>query len=98
LTCIYQVIGAALLLTGGLFVAYAGIQRLKLTLLWDSLVYGSVPLMDVLKKIPSQVDFWLCFYLAFTVSSMMPPSASDRRGWLPVIIVIVVLLGMALLG
>jgi hypothetical protein len=91
-------IGAAPLLTGGLFVAYAGIQRLKLPVLWDSLAYGSQPLREALAVIPAQVDFWLWFYLAFTVSSMMLPSASDRRGWLPLALVVGLLVGMALLG
>jgi hypothetical protein len=91
-------IGAAPLLSGGLFVAYAGIQRLKLTLLWESLAYGSLSIKDALTTIPVQADFWLWFYLAFTVSSMMLPSASDRRAWLPLMLVVVGLAGMALLG
>jgi hypothetical protein len=91
-------IGAAPLLTGGLFVAYAGIQRLKLTLLWDSLVYGSLPFKDAIATITGRADFWLWFYLAFTVSSMMLPSASDRRAWLPLTLVLIVLIGMALLS
>jgi hypothetical protein len=33
---------------------------------------------------PAQSDFWLWFYLTFTVSSTMMPSASDRHAWLPV--------------
>ena len=91
-------IGAAPLLSGGLFVAYAGIERLQLTLLWDSLVYGSLPFKDALTAITGQADFWLWFYLAFTVSSMMLPSASDRRAWLPLTLVLSVLVGMALLS
>jgi len=92
------IIGAAPLISGGLFVAYAGIQRLKLPLLWDSLVYRSLPFKDVLVTITGQADFWLWFYLAFTVSSMMLPSASDRRGWLPLTLTVVVLIAMALLS
>lgn len=91
-------IGVAPLLTGGLFVAYAGIQRLKLPLLWDSLASGNIPFTEALAAIPAQADFWLWFYLAFTVSSMMLPSASDRRGWLPLALVLGVLIGMALLS
>jgi hypothetical protein len=91
-------IGAAPLLSGGLFVAYAGIQRLKLPLLWDSLANGILPLKGALAAISGQADFWLWFYLAFTVSSMMLPSASDRRAWLPLTLTIVMLIGMALLG
>ena len=92
------IIGVAPLLSGGLFVAYAGIQRLKLPLLWDSLASGNIPFKEALAAIPTQADFWLWFYLAFTVSSMMLPSASDRRAWLPLTLVVVVLISMALLG
>jgi hypothetical protein len=92
------IIGVAPLLSGGLFVAYAGIQRLKLPLLWDSLASGNLPFEEALAAIPTQADFWLWFYLAFTVSSMMLPSASDRRAWLPLTLVVVVLISMALLG
>ena len=91
-------IGAAPLITGGLFVAYAGIQRLRLTLLWESLAYGKLSFWETLATIPTQVDFWLWFYLAFTISSMMLPSSSDRRAWLPLILVISALLVMALIG
>jgi hypothetical protein len=55
-------------------------------------------MQEVLQIIPAQVDFWLWFYLAFTVSSMMLPSSSDRRGWVPLAIVMIVVTGMALLG
>jgi len=92
------IIGVAPLLSGGLFVAYAGIQRLKLPLLWDSLASGNIPFKEALAAIPTQADLWLWFYLAFTVSSMMLPSASDRRAWLPLTLVVVVLISMALLG
>jgi hypothetical protein len=91
-------IGAAPLISGGLFVAYAGMQRLKLTLLWDSLAYGKYSLKEVITTIPAQADFWLWFYLAFTVSSMMLPSASDRRAWLPLLLTVASLIAMALLG
>jgi hypothetical protein len=34
-------------------------------------------------------DFWIWFYLIFTISSMMLPSESDRSSWLPVILIFV---------
>lgn len=37
-------------------------------------------------------DFWLWFYLAFTISSTMLPSASDRRAWLPSTLIIGIIL------
>jgi hypothetical protein len=91
-------IGAAPLITGGVFVAYAGIQRLQLTLLWESLAYQNLSIKSVLIFILTQPDFWLWFYLAFTVSSMMLPSSSDRRAWLPMSLVFAGLVCLALLG
>lgn len=92
------IIGVAPLLSGGLFVAYAGLQRLKLPLLWDSLAYGSLTFTDAVTAMTGQADFWLWFYLAFTISSMMLPSASDRRAWLPLTLTVAGLIVMALLG
>lgn len=51
-----------------------------------------------LQTAPHLQDFWLWFYLAFTVSSTMLPSTSDRRAWLPIILTIAVLLVIALLA
>jgi hypothetical protein len=47
--------------------------------------------------LPSQADFWLWFYLTFCISSTMLPSASDRRAWLPILLVTLLLVGLALL-
>lgn len=63
-------------------------------------VFGKIPALDILNKaelniswdnfyqIYSQSDFWLWFYTIFVISSTMYPSASDRRSWLPVIILV----------
>jgi hypothetical protein len=92
-------IGFAPLLTGGLFVAYAGVYQLGLGTLWGSLIEqgpGGIP--DVLRQLYTHSDFWLWFYLIFTVSSTMMPSASDRRGWLPIVLGVVILLVATLLA
>ncbi|MEJ2711114.1 MAG: hypothetical protein P8074_26140 [Anaerolineales bacterium] len=92
-------IGFAPLFTGGLFVAYAGVVQLGVAALWASLVeQGPGGLLDVLHQIYAHPDFWLWFYLIFTVSSTMMPSASDRRGWLPIILGIAVLLAATLIA
>jgi hypothetical protein len=91
-------IGAAPLLAGGLFVAYAGLERLGLLSLWQTFSTGGVnALKDSLPVLLDQPDFWLWFYLTLTVSSTMLPSAADRRAWLPLGFTIVVLLGISLL-
>lgn len=90
-------IGAAPLISGGLAVAYLGMGPLGFAPLaayadqgnwqgaWESLFW-----------LPQQPDFWVWFYLAFTISSTMLPSTSDRRGWLPIFLAMVVLLVLAL--
>ena len=74
-------IGAAPLLTGGLFVAYAGLNRLGLLALWETFTLREgTALPDALSHLFGRPDFWVWFYLTLTVSSTMLPSASDRRG------------------
>ncbi len=92
-------IGIAPLVSGCLFVAFVAIDRLELYPLWD-LVRGGEwgPFWAALQAIPRQPDFWLWFYLTFTVSSMMMPSASDRQAWLPVFLLAVALIGLAVLS
>lgn len=86
-----SLIGIAPLLMGGGFVLYVGLSRLGLDTLWQSWEMGSLAaLFDGLQRSYQLADFWLWFYLAFTVSSTMLPSSSDRRAWLP--------LGIVLLG
>jgi hypothetical protein len=92
-------IGAAPLLAGGAIVAYAGIYQLGLPELWSALRAGNtagwwLPLVDLYHR----PDFWLWFYLTFAISSTMMPSASDRRAWLPMTLVILALLGVGLLA
>jgi hypothetical protein len=91
-------IGIAPLLTGGIFVALVGVYRLGLNTVWSSLIQGHLAaISQALSTIIKQPDFWLWFYLVFTVSSTMMPSASDRRAWLPIVIMVAGLLGLILL-
>lgn len=94
-----SLIGAAPLLAGSLVVVYAGISRLQLDDLWTSIVSGqTAAFWTLLSDLYGQPDFWLWFYLIFTVSSTMLPSASDRRGWITLGFVFFLLLGLALLS
>jgi hypothetical protein len=91
-------IGIAPLITGGIFVAFVGASRLGLNLIWDIIIQGQVSSINLpIKLIFGQPDFWLWFYLIFAVSNTMLPSASDRRAWLPLLLVMVILLGLVLL-
>lgn len=92
-------IGAAPLVTGSLFVAYTGIYQMHLLPLWDLLRTADTSgFWAMLMAVPKSPDFWLWFYLTFTVSSTMMPSASDRHAWMPLGLLVVGLVGVALLA
>lgn len=91
-------IGAAPLLSGGAVVAYLGLYCLGLAPLETALNRGEwAGLWNAFLDLPRQPDFWLWFYLAFTISSAMFPSQADRRGWLPVLLIILGLVTVAVL-
>ncbi len=91
-------IGAAPLITGTAFVAYLAVTRLELLPLWDVLQNGQWNLFWLgVTLLPQVKDFPLWFYLAFTVSSTMLPSESDRHAWLPLGAVIGILIAFAVL-
>lgn len=92
-------IGAAPLLTGGAVIVYLGMYRLGLSPLAGAFNQGNWDdLWPMLSALPAQGDFWLWFYLAFTVSSTMLPSDSDRRAWIPLLIGLALALGLATLA
>jgi hypothetical protein len=92
-------IGVAPLVTGCLFVAYTAIKQLDLLPLWDLIRLADwSAFWAALSVVPKQPDFWLWFYLAFTVSSTMMPSASDRHSWLPLGLLAAALVGIAILA
>lgn len=92
-----SVIGAAPLLVGGLFVIYAGLVKLDLGQLWQSISLGDAALFfDALLILPTQPDFWLWLYLTTVVSSTMMPSESDRQSWLPLALILIILLAIAI--
>jgi hypothetical protein len=92
-------IGAAPLVTGGFLVAYASIYLLHLLPLWDYIRLAEWSgFWSGLKAVPKAPDFWLWFYLTFTISSTMMPSASDRHAWFPLGLLTVVLVGVVILA
>ncbi len=92
-------IGTAPLLSGGAVVTLIGIYLLPVVPLFEAVTRGGwQTLWDGLAALPRMPDFWLWFYLVFEVSSTMLPSPSDRRAWLPLILVVVVLAALALLA
>jgi hypothetical protein len=94
-----SLIGAAPLILGGVFVAYAGLVQLDLNALWGEWSeLGPSVFFQVVGGIYHQPDFWLWFYLIFAVSSTMLPSPSDRRAWLPLLVVVGILIALSALA
>jgi len=92
-------IGAAPLVSGCVFVAYAAIYRMEMPMLWDLLRNGQFELFWMgVSILPKIHDFWLWFYLTFVISSTMMPSSSDRHAWLPLGLVIGILFGLTVLA
>ena len=93
-----SLIGAAPLIFGSLFVAFVAVNRLDMDVLWATLRNGQFNLFWLgVGILPRTQDFWLWFYLVFTVSSTMTPSESDRHAWLELVISVGVLFSLALL-
>lgn len=94
-----SLIGAAPLIFGGLFVGFAGVSRLNLDDVWLAMQLGEFTSFGrMAAAVYAQPDFWLWFYLIFAVSSMMLPSASDRRAWLPMTVFALLLFVVALVA
>lgn len=94
-----SLIGAAPLIVGTLFVAYVAIYHLQMRVLWDVFRNGQFNLFWMgVRALPTVRDFYLWFYLAFTVSSTMMPSESDRHAWLELVVAVGVLVAIALLA
>ncbi len=94
-----SLIGAAPLIVGSLIVAYMGIYQLHLNSLWNVFRNAQFDLFWMgVGLLPKVEDFYLWFYLAFTVSSTMMPSESDRDAWLPLGLWVVGLFALVLIA
>lgn len=89
-------IGIAPLLAGSAVVVLIGYSRLAVGPLGNAVTSGDVAAMaqKLLASLRS-ADAFIWLYLVFAVSNSMMPSASDRRAWLPVTILLA-LIGLAL--
>jgi hypothetical protein len=93
-----SLIGGAPLLAGGLLVAIIGVSQLELGVLWGAFMQGQAgAVRSAFKSILDLPDFWLWFYLVFAISSTMLPSPSDRRAWLPLITIFIIIIAVVLL-
>lgn len=93
-----SLIGAAPLIFGSVIVALITFYQLQVQVLLDVLREGQLNFFWMgVRALTNSQDFYLWFYLAFTVSSMMMPSESDRHAWLELIIAVGVLFSVALI-
>lgn len=89
-------IGAAPFVSGVLTVGWIALYPLKIMSFGQ--IQSVASFWSTLAEMVSLPDFWLWFYLAFTISSTMLPSASDRRAWLPALLIISMILLIFLLA
>lgn len=86
------IIGAAPLVIGSAAIIFVGYAWLGVGPVGEALARGD--LLGIAQGVQAMTrasDFWLWLYFIFTVSNSMLPSASDRRAWWPVLIVIAIL-------
>lgn len=90
-----SMIGTAPLITG--VIAISIISNLVLGL--PTFFTGNIDTwLLALKSLPTIPDFWIWFYLIFTISSTMLPSTSDRKAWIPVLIILVLVVILVILA
>ncbi len=89
-------IGVAPLVAGCLFLTLTAFFKMNLLPLWEALRNWQMGGFWIeLTKLPDITDFWLWFYLIFTISSTMMPSASDRHAWLPLGLIAMAVIAVA---
>ena len=94
-----SLIGAAPLIAGSFFVAYASITHLQVLSLLGFLQAAQFDqFWSGIAAMPSLPDFALWFYLTFAVSSTMLPSSSDRHAWTSLAFWMIGLLTLVLLA
>jgi hypothetical protein len=92
-------IGAAPVIFGMLLIAWIAIGRFNIITAWQTFTsFELAPLWVILREIFQTPDFWIWFYLVFSMSSMMLPSPSDRRAWLPLALIVLIIFGLLLLA
>jgi hypothetical protein len=92
-------IGTAPLISGGIAIALLGNYPLGLSPITPLAFQGRWNELGLaLLQLPTRKDFFVWFYLAFTISSTMLPSPSDRRAWLPISFGLVGITGVAVLA
>ncbi len=95
-----SLIGLAPFVFGMLIIGWIGSSQLGLNSVVSALFEGNAGgTIDSFLLSIRQADYWIWMYLAFSISSAMLPSSSDRQSWKPILIgVIIVIFGLLLVG
>lgn len=92
-------IGAAPLIAGSGVVLGIAYGLLDVQPVAEALVGGDLGLaLERLGPVFAAPDAWLWLYVLFAVSNSMLPSASDRRAWLPVVVIAAVITAALVYG
>lgn len=93
----HSIIGLAPLIFGSLAVLLIGQIQLDLGDLGQALATGNVEIIGrAIGQILIVPDVWLWFYLIFSISNAMLPSASDRESWRTVLLYLTLALAIAI--
>ena len=94
-----SLIGAAPLIAGCLITGWIAATIWHPQGLGEVLWNGDMKVFwEAIRGIYRGSDFWIWFYLIFTISSMMLPSESDRSSWLPVFLIFLGLVAVLILA
>ncbi len=95
-----SLIGFAPFIFGMLIIGWIGSRHLGLNSVVSALFEGNAgSTIDLFLSSIRQADYWIWMYFAFSISSAMLPSSSDRQSWKPILIgVIIMLFGLLLVG
>ena len=84
-----SLIGAAPTIAGTALILLLSYFWLDITPAQGALLRGDwVTFFAELDRLRRAADFWLILYLLFVINNSMLPSASDRRAWVPLTIVV----------
>jgi len=94
-----SLIGAAPLIAGCLITGWIAATIMHPQGLGEVVWNGDMKIFwEAIRGIYRGSDFWIWFYLIFTISSMMLPSESDRSSWLPVFLIFLGLVAVLILA
>lgn len=90
-----SIIGVAPLINGCIVVGYIGLVHFDLPILWSAFWNKSFSdILGVAYNTYNTSNFWLWLYLLVVISSAMVPSKSDRRAWIPILLIGIILFGI----